>query len=332
IWTLDQGSQTIVKVHYGDYYDGLSDRQYFFLSDHYRPGAFWQFYRYGKWNDVSVFREDYIADPELKQPYVRQFSVGFDRVMPGQIPFGAHYIYRSWNDVLEDVGVSEYTIVPAIRSPITGELISVYQHVGDVYEYLLTNPPELYRRYHGLEFFANRNFGGKLYLSGSFVYSRLRGNYPGNSGFGGVNTPFLDSPNTLINFPGRLTNDPTFAWKIVGTVALPWGMNNGWFLRHESGDTWAARVRVFLANFEGPVILIEPAGSRRLQGQTLLDMRLEKQFSLLNGQLRFTVDAFNVFNRSYVQRVKDRLDVEEFGEPLWYNNPRTIRLGARYTF
>ncbi len=332
IWNLDQDSQTVVKVHLGDYFDGLSDRQYFFLSDHYRSGTLYQYYRSGRWNDATLFREDYVADQDLKQPRVRQFSIGFDRVMPGEVPFGVHYIYRSWSDVLEDVGISEYKLVPAIRSPFTGEIISVYQHVGDVYQYLLTNPPELYRRYHGLEFFANRQFGSRLYLSGSVVFSKLRGNYPGNSGFGGANTPFMDSPNSLINFPGRLTNDPTLAWKFVGTVALPGGVNSGWYLRHESGDTWAARASAPLPNFEAPVIFLEPAGSRRLPGQTLLDIRFEKQFALLNGQFRITVDAFNVFNSAYVQRVKDRLDIEEFGEPLWFNDPRTIRLGARYTF
>jgi hypothetical protein len=332
IWTLDQDSQTVVKAHYGHYYDALSDRQYFFLSDHYRTGQTWQFYRYEQWNEESIFLENYRADENLKQPCMRQFSIGIDRIMPGKIPLGAHYIYRSWTNVLEDVGISQYKSVPMVRSPFTGEIISVYQHIDPVYEYLLTNPPELYRRYHGVEFFANRQFGSKFYLSGSFVYSKLRGNYPGNSGFGGVNTPFLDSPNTLINFPGRLANDPTFAWKIVGTIAFPWGINSGWYLRHESGDTWNARIRVDLPNGEHPVILIEPAGSRRLPSQTLLDLRLEKQIPIFHGQFRFTVDAFNVFNSSYQMRVFDRYDFEEFGDPLLYNDARTIRLGVRFTF
>jgi CBS domain-containing protein len=83
-------------------------------------------YRNGQWNDALLFREDYSADQELKQPYIRQFSIGFDRVMPGEIPFGVHYIHRSWGNILEDVGVSNYKLVPVIRSPFTGEIISVY--------------------------------------------------------------------------------------------------------------------------------------------------------------------------------------------------------------
>ena len=282
--------------------------------------------------EANRFREEYFGDRELKEPYVRQFTIGIDHVLPGQIPLGAHYIYRRFGNILEDIGTSEFQPLPFVN-PVTGETITVYDRLDPTTKLLLTNPSGLFRRYHGLEFFANKRFGNDFSVMGSFVYSRLTGNSPGDNGFGGANTPFLDSPNSLINFPGRLANDPTIAWKVVGTYALPWGFNTGWYFRHETGDTWAARVRVnVVTNFRNLIILGETAGSRRLPSQNLLDMRVEKQFSLHDGQLRFTVDVFNVFNSSYAVRVRDRFDVPGFGEPLFFNEPRTIRLGARYTF
>jgi hypothetical protein len=136
----------------------------------------------------------------------------------------------------------------------------------------------------------------------------------------------------LINFPGGLSNDRGTVWKIVGTYQLPFGFNAGWYLRHQGGAAWAATVPVRVVNQPGVRIFGEPAGSRNLPSQTLMDLRFEKQFSIHTGQLRFTVDLFNLFNSAYALSVVDRFESADFGEPIAFTAPRRIRLGVRYTF
>lgn len=330
VWILNQNNQTVIKVHYGDYYQALLERDYYFESDSNHP-QIGEIYTGEEWVEIGRFYETYLVDDELKQPYVRQFSVGIDQVLPGEIPFGAHYIYRRFGNILEDIGISQYESVPAVN-PHTGEAIVIFLPQDEELKYLLTNPQGLYRRYDGIELYANKQFGGKISVSGSFVYSKLTGNSPGDVTFGGASTSFLDNPNSLINFPGKLVNDPTLAWKVFGTYELPWGFNTGWYFRHSSGDTWTPRVRVAAAGNPNIVINAEEAGSRRLPAQNLLDMRVEKQVLLYGGQLRFTMDVFNVFNNAYALRVSDRIEDPNFGTPFLYNEPRTIRLGLRYTF
>lgn len=331
VWMLDRGSQTVIKVHYGDYYEGLLESNYFFLSDKAALMTFQSYLGNGQWDQGSSHIRNFTSSDQLKDPYIRQFNAGFDRVMSHDIPIGVQYIHRRWGNILEDISLSSYTPVPYVN-PLTGETITVFSRIGRP-SYFLTNPPELYRQYDGLEFYVSKQLPNRVSVSGSFVYSNMKGNTPGlaESGFAAVNTPFLDSPNSLIN-QGTLWSDRPIAWKIAGTAPLPWGFNTGWFFRHTSGNTWAAQIFPNVINRPRTVIFLEPAGSRRFPSRNLLDLRFEKEFPIHNGQLRTTVDVFNVFNSSYVTQVFRFFDSPDFGEPQSYNDPRQIRLGLRYTF
>lgn len=332
VWILDRDNQTVIKAHYGDYYEALLNRNYSFLSDEnvlqitelFNPAN-------GQWEEIRRFHEVYLGDKSLKQPVVRQFTLGIDRVITGDIPVGVHYIYRRFGNFVEDISLSEFEPLPFVN-PITGETITVYNRLNPDPVFFFTNPAGLKRRYNGIQFTASKYLFKNLSVMGSFVYSRLTGNAPGDNRFGGANTQFLDTPNSLINFPGRLENDPTIAWKIVGTYTLPLGFNTGWYLRHESGDTWTATVDPKLPCCRRVRIFGEPAGSRRLPSQTLLDMRVEKQFPFYGGQLRFAIDIFNVFNSDYPLRVQDRFEAPDFGKPFVFIEPRKLRVGIRYTF
>lgn len=333
VWTLDQNSQTIIKAHFGDYYSSLIGGQFFFLNENtYTTTIYQQINSDGQWVEIYRLHDTYLEprDRKFKQPSVRQFSIGVDHVLAGDIPVGVHYIHRRFGNILEDVGSGDFEPLPFVN-PLTGETITVFRLVGQDVTLFYSNQPGLHREYNALEIFSSKQFGKKLSLSGSFVFSRLTGNYPGGNANQYGPTLFLNSPNTIINFPGKdLGTD--FAWKVFGTYALPLGFNAGWFFQHESGAHWAARFRVPEINVIPAQILIEPAGSRHLPAQNLLDLRVEKQFAVYRGQLRFTADIFNVFNSSFVLAVGGRFGDSAFGQPQVYNPPRQVRLGIRYTF
>jgi hypothetical protein len=332
VWNLHKKTETVLKAHYGDYYSALLNRYYSFLTDEYITTSREEFNpTTDQWEQIGAgFYESYIADETFKHPRVRQFTVGFERVLPGQIPLGIHYIYRRYGNIIEDVSISDFEALPYVN-PLTGEIMTVYNQTNFNREYFVTNPPELYRSYDGIQLTASKYLFKNLSVMGSFVYSRLKGTYPGDIQ-GNSNTMFLDTPNSLINFPGKLQNDPTIAWKIAGTYLLPFGFNTGWFLRHESGDTYTATANPFLPCCPRIRIFVESAGSRRLPSQTLLDLRVEKQLSFFGGQFRFAVDMFNVFNSAFVTSVEARVESPNFGKEIEFTEPRRIRLGIRYAF
>jgi hypothetical protein len=333
VWLLDQENQTVIKAHFGDYYEALLTRLYG-ISGYIAPYIY-QKYINGEWVDIDTVGGGFYRQGggnDLKHPYVRQFTVGIDRVLSWDIPFGAHYIYRRWGNLMEDIGQDVWEPVP-FMNPLSGETMTVYRFVSEGEPPIFTNPPGLYRRYDGVELFANKHFANKLYLSGSFVFSKLTGNFYGNI-FGGTRTFFLNDPNETINRDGRLENDRTVSWKVTGTYELPWGFNTGFFFRHESGGAWTATLRLpfEISNNCCSRILLEPLGSRRISSRNILDLRVEKAFQFYNGQLRLTADIFNVFNSAHPLGVDSNYESPFFGVPGGFTQPRRMRIGLRYTF
>jgi hypothetical protein len=331
IWKLRENRPIVIKAHYGDYYDALLLRHFVFLSD--QPFGFQQDdFIDGAWRPTLREQFFFFSAPDNKHPFIRQFTVGVDQELPGGIAAGTHYIYRRWHNLLGLIDTNSiYEPVP-FPNPVTGDTITVYRQLNPERRLLWTNPEELFRKYDGVEVYLNRQFRKHLTLSASFVYSKTRGNSLNlrenlTTGWFEV----LNDPNLLINFSGRLINDPTFAWKFSGIYNLPYGLNLGWFFRHQSGDTWEPLVELS-PDLGGVVIFGLPRGSNRLPSQNTLDLRVEKQFPIFTGQIRITADIFNVLNAGTVTAVEPTWELENYGQPIEFVGPRVIRLGLRYTF
>ena len=107
----------------------------------------------------------------------------------------------------------------------------------------------------------------------------------------------------------------------------------------QSGRPWARRSRISdpdLGFPNAPEINIEVRdGSRRVDDQSNLDMRLEKRFAL-GKKVKLSVfgDALNLFNTGTAQGVLSRIvDSEEtFAVPSDFLLPRRLMLGAKFTF
>lgn len=196
----------------------------------------------------------------------------------------------------------------------------------------ISNEAGLFRRYNGIEFFANAQLLRDFTLSASFDYSKINGNVENNSdSYIYVFAPHFNNPNREINFKGQLVNDPTFAWKLVGTYRLPLGLNTGWYFRHESGDRWAPIILPGREVAQRPgFIFLLPRGTFQLPSRNILDLRVEKEFALSQGRLRITADIFNLFNAATVTGV-DPLYPRQ-GTPTRFTDARTLQLGVRYTF
>lgn len=344
-WSLKQKYPTVLKLHYGDYYEAL--RAVFYkdastggdpIRKDYFDGTTWVLGNTNPRSPASI-------NPDAKQPLVREFIVGMDHELPHGTVISVHYIHREWKNILEFFSTgSQYEPVPFVN-PITGEAITLYRYIsGPTASFISTNN-DLYRHYNGIEISGNAYLSKKLSMSGSFNFSRIKGNFP-NAGFtffpgvpvpGGDPNTVTGDPNAEINSKGILVNDPTFAWKLVGTYSLPWGVNTGWYYRHETGDTWTPRV-VTPRSF-GPRIFFFglPRGSNRYPSRNLVDLRAEKEFPFYRGQLRFTADIFNVFNSGVVTRVftnyiADHPGGAPVGQPQIFVDPRTLQLGIRYSF
>src|SRR5262249_4938469 len=176
VYDVRGDGKTVLKAHYGRYAEGMFEAFYHLV----RPQSDFREEIWNpddqQWEELFTVRRVIEVAPDIQHPYIDQFTIGVDQELPGGIALGAHYIGRKWHQLLETIDpFTRYEPVTVIN-PITHEPITVYNKLdfGDTKE-LLTNPPGLFRRYDGLEVFLNRHFSNKLDLSGSLVFSRVKG-------------------------------------------------------------------------------------------------------------------------------------------------------------
>lgn len=339
VYSFHEDRTTVLKAHYGHYYDGIVSRLSTLIQN--SDVTTQQFHpQTNEWVTVNIRPTVWAFDDHLKQPYAQQFTTGVDQVLPAGVSLSAHYIYKRDRHLIEDINpTSQYEPVPFVNV-LTGETITVYKLIdpGDGSRFI-TNPQGLFRRYHGFEIYGSKKISEKFFLAGSIVFSRIRGNADNDLLEGPLPRPDsfgvsgnLDSPNSQINSEGVPENDVSTEVKLHGYYHFLWGINTSWYFRHFSGDTWTPLLSVAELDPVANYIFALPRGSNRLPDRNIVDIRLEKMFSIYRGQLRFTVDVFNLFNTAYPLAVVDLFESPDFGTPTLLSAPREIRVGVRYTF
>ena len=360
-WDLGGDARSVLRGHYGRYYEALYSAFYYYTD----PGAFAPMEARRTFN-TSRFTEtlfatrgqQYAIDPHIKQPYLDQSVIGFDRQLPLDIVLSGTLVYRKNRNLIETVSRDGIFVPVTGQVPNSGQTVTLFDYLNPQTDVLIyTNPKSLNRTYRAAILSATRRLTGKWQLGGSYVYSQARGNID-NFGFDelgtGANTPFfeghfLDTPNSLVNAQGKLTHDQTHQLKLQGTRLFP--------SRHialsadftfHTGDTWTPRATCLLTDDgngvigdgitgchdfpQGPVLYFaETRGSRRLPPRRELDLRTEWQHEFRSGELRVDLDFFNILNQTRVTSV-ETLVGPQLGEPATANYQRWLRLGFAFSW
>ncbi|MGD8539397.1 MAG: TonB-dependent receptor [Candidatus Aminicenantes bacterium] len=313
---------------------------------------------------------------DVKAPYMNEFIAGIEQEVMEDFRIGAQFIYKVNKNLTEDIdfnnGYDPNATLPdgsPIWLPYTvtdpgwdGEFgtsddqqLTVYGLNEDAptQTYLGTTPPDTKREYMAGVLTFDKRMSNGWQFKGSIIYSAFKGNTDPRYGASEGETGFLDNPNTLINAYGRMPYDHPLQIKLMGTVMLPLDFVVTAYFQHRSGSPWARNLaRVYLPD-DAPVqseyaasVNAEPVGTRRNPSRTMLDMRVEKAFSLGNyGKLSFYVDVFNLAARRTlsVNRNPDA-ELSFFEDPPEYEidpnygridsigGVRSIRLGFKWSF
>jgi outer membrane receptor protein involved in Fe transport len=342
---------TAIKVHYGKYYENIITSYYSIFADLGDRHNYW--FDYWDTNDWvewarDLYRPDkYTMDPNLRMPYMHQYTIGIEREITSDLVISLNYIRRTNHDFIDKVNLTGQFEEEIWTDPETGTEYTIYNQTNDPDEdnYIITNPKEgdypivtftNYREYNGIEVIINKRFSHNWTMLASYVYSKAKGtdqNYWGvsNTAQHGY-SEFWSDPNYQINAEGRLWFDPTHMVKIQGSVNLPLGIKFSGYLNHTSGNTYEKRTRINVDQNRRLPIRLEPLGERRYDSKTNLDLRVEKTFTLSDKiKIGVMADVFNVFNDGTVTSVvKDAGD--DFEDPTNLVTPRRFRLGLRVYF
>jgi hypothetical protein len=349
---------TVLKAHYGQFTEAMLAAYHDRLSPKWSDYItyYWDLAN-EEWYEVDRVVQNWKLSDDIKHPYMDQFTVSLERELFKDASFSVSYIYRNWRNIIGvyDTLAQYETVAQSVEE--IGETFTVYELVsGAAHEFIVENVKpgsdrpyyvgDAYRKYQGVEFLFNKRFSNKWQLMLSYVYSRTKGTidngWGDDIGWNGRNNQQAGDPNFWINADGHATFDPTHMLKAQGTYILPWNISFNAYFRAISGWTWAQRFRTKPYNQGRITFFTEPRGSQRYDMQTILDLRLEKIFTLAaKYRLGVMIDAFNVFNSDTITDWGTRIGYDwtpgdypsTDGHELYgIVNPRQVRLGIRLIF
>ncbi|MCX6572076.1 MAG: TonB-dependent receptor [Candidatus Aminicenantes bacterium] len=351
---------TILKAHYGHFTEAMltayHDRMNPSANFKDYVGYYWDL-EAGEW--AEMFRTPYTPytmDPNIKHPYMAQFTVGIERELFKDTSFGVTYINRKWNDLIGRYNrAADYT-EQSVYSSDLDQTFTVYEQTAETLgatDYLITNLrkdpvlfpwilEEPYRKYEGIEVLFNKRFSNRWQLLVSYVYGKATGtinnSFGGDIGWGGAKS----DPNAWINAKGNLTYDPTHMIKLQGTYVLPFDISLTGYFWGITGESWTTRFRTSSFNQGRITFFTEPRGSNHYPMEKILNLRLEKIFTLADKyRLGLMVDVFNVFNANTINSWGTRIGYDwtpgdytsTDGHELYgISTPRQARIGARLMF
>lgn len=302
-------------------------------------------------------------DPDLKNMYTDVFTIGVERAILPNTSLAVTGIFKRDGDIIGTVDAavpfSAYDPVTVVN-PLNNAPMTIYtrrlEFRGQPAQTVLTNPGErpgdpvaLERKYDGLEVVLRKRMYDDWQFETSYVFGNGRGNV-GNA-FGDSFAADYSNPNVLIDRFGDLPMGPRHQFKMHGAILVKYGVLLSGYFEVLSGIPWtdtffgsgtvkgAAIVRFFQSDYPALQsetfidVAGEPAGTRKFDNQTRLDLRAEKQFQTPGGEVGFVLDIFNVFNASEVIRIRDLLSTSpNFGVPAQIQAPRQARLAVRWSF
>lgn len=347
-YDLRGNGRTVIRGHYGRYFDGAKANYYNLLLD--KEPVF------GAYIDPVTLQpthDPYLLSPgtslatiddDLKQPRLDQGIFGFEHELFPNIAVGANFIYRKNSDFIEDIlinGEFERLDLPDPgldgvegTADDPGRTLPVFNQINDQADnrFFITNPEEAFRRYRALELSANKRFTNNWMVQASWVISKIEGNLNNTSAAG--NSAEYDDPNSDPRFQpfreGRLSRDNTHIAKVLWGYRAPWDVMVSGAFFYTSGNTFTRTVRYSLD--QGRIdVFAEPRGSQRFDAQPKFDLKLQKEVRVANGRLGFTVEGFNLFNNGVVDDVITRSG-STYLQPQSVVSPRTWRIGGVFRF
>jgi len=280
---------------------------------------------------IPSFGDD-VVDPNMKPMAQDAYNLGFEYQVRPNTVVGVNFVRNNLLRTIEDIG----TLVNGSEAYIYGNpgegLATTAITTGQTPPFTL---PKAKREYTALEFTANRRFSNSWFLGGSYVVSKLYGNYPGlvntdevtapgrvsvgaQEAFGQRTRPgtnasrawdldemMFDSHGNL-GVDGRLPTDRPHVVKVYGSYLFKFGTNVGMNFFGGSGTPISKSVQSI---YRYP-ILVEGRGSLgRTDAMTQTDLLVSHEFGLAGTKkLRLEFNGLNIFNQEQVRHVFDTVN------------------------
>jgi hypothetical protein len=279
---------------------------------------------------VPSFGSD-VVDPDMKPMSQDSFNLGMEYQVKTNTVVGVNFVRTNLLRTIEDIGTL-----------INGSETYIYGNPGEglaetAFTTGLTAPfvmPKAKRQYTALELTANRRFSNNWFLGGSYVISKLYGNYNGlvntdevtypgrvsvgaQEAFGQRTRPgtnasrawdldqmMFDSHGDFIE--GRLPTDRPNVVKVYGSYLFGFGTNVGLNFYGGSGTPISQVVQTT----SGVPVFVEGRGNLgRTDALTQTDLLVSHEFRMSGAKrLRLEFNGLNIFNQKQIRHVFDTVN------------------------
>jgi carboxypeptidase family protein/TonB-dependent receptor-like protein len=353
-WKLDAEGKTVWKAHYGRYYRGIVTGEFDNTSPSITPRYLFSGTYDARGNPEGLeFVSDNSnlrVDPNFDPPYTDQVTVGIERELVKNLGLMVHYVHKRGERYggYRDIG-GQYvptSFVDSEGAGATGATIPLQAYVGGDRVFQLTNPDGMFSRFNGVTVQLVKRMADNWQLTTSFVWGRSTGRVGSSrpntgAGFGPAGNQtttagrFGQNPNDFVNTDGRLIADRPVTFKTQLVYQFPAGFLAGANFIYQSGRPWARLLRVGdIVGIPTTIYAERNDGSRTVSDQYVLDLRLQKDFSL-GGGAHFAVfaDVLNALNDDAYEDIQDRVGTSEnFALGTEYITPRRVMIGAKLRF
>jgi hypothetical protein len=293
------------------------------------------------------------SDPNIKNQYLTETILGYEREVVPDIAVGVKGIYRSYGRVIEDFLCADDGTY-CIGNPGEGIMKEVFTLD---YSHTVTAPRPK-RTYKGVQFDATKRYSNNWQAMASYIYSKLDGNYDGEF------APFTNvgaDPNisaaydyydfftngsdlTKITNHGPLSNDRHHQFKVSGVYSSPYKVQIGLSAYYRSG-TPLTRYGYSDAYGRYEFFLTSRGAEGRSPSNYDADLHLGYPISAGRGlTVNILLDVFNVLNTQRGVLLDQRWGFEEadnakstptnpnYLKPVVRTPATAARLGLRLSF
>jgi hypothetical protein len=342
---LDQEGRTVLRLHYGRYYQALLTGPLGFLPNSISPvtGAFFN-PETGLYDDVFFFNDPKLQrgiDEDLKNPYTDQYTVGIDHQLSDTLAIGATYVYK-WSQDFPgrlDIGGTYEPVV--VFDPVSNRDVVVLNRTSAPEEsfFQLTNPDPFYQKYNGLVLTVNKRLSNNWQGLASLTISRSEGLHAGSGRQTGLSQDsragsFGQDPNDFLNADGLLNADRKYMFKSQLSYQLPYDflVSANWNVLQ--GTPFAPFFRAGLDQGRRQVYSFPRSNNLRTPTVNLLDVRLTKNFHFGDhADVVGLIEVFNLFNNDAFYEIGSNIGTSSaFGVGSVLVQPRRAQLGVKFLF
>jgi hypothetical protein len=278
-------------------------------------------------------RTQFRLDPNMKAPYMDQFSIGVDRELAANLGIGVNFVRKNGGNQLGWVDTGG--VYGTRDVVINGQNITVFPllNAPSARSFMRTNGPGYYNRYTAVILTATRRLADRWQFTAGYTRQKSEGLEPTGNRNG---TPEGRDPNDLINLEGRLgARDRPNMVSLMGSYEIPKiEVQLSGNLTAVTGTAISSQANVSLPQGTRTINLDSPGSVYRTPTEKFLHVRFTKiLFRNAHRRVELTGEVKNALNEMGTPSIRSQIfNNANFLVTNTFPEPRQLRFFARVFF